>query len=163
MTTLRTQRGGFLLEALVGILIFTLGVLGLVALQARAVSYSSDAMFRGEAAYLANAHISKMWAHARATLTPRFDTAGQAEFDAFQQEVFARLPGASAIAGNPAVTIVQPPLNAGMVDPDPDMTNITLGANSTRVTVVVQWQVPGPEGTPAVVHNYTMTSLLGRN
>ena len=31
----RTQRGGFLLEALVGILIFTLGVLGLFALQAK--------------------------------------------------------------------------------------------------------------------------------
>ena len=160
MTTSRAQRGGFLLEALVGILIFTLGVLGLVALQARAVSYSSDAMFRGEAAYLANAHISKMWAHARGTLTPRFDTAGQPEFDAFQQEVFRLLPGASAIAGNPQVTVPQPPAGTGMVDP---LTGITLGANSTLVTVVVQWQVPGPEGTPAVVHNYTMTSLLGRN
>lgn len=162
MTTSRAQRGGFLLEALVGILIFTLGVLGLVALQARAVSYSSDAMFRGEAAYLANAHISKMWAHARGTLTPRFDTAGQPEFDAFQQELFARLPGASdaALAPNPVVTVVQPPPGTGMVDPG---TGITLGANSTLVTVLVRWQVPGPEGTPPVVHNYTMTSLLGRN
>ena len=46
----RTQRGGFLLEALVGILIFTLGVLGLLALQGRAIGYSSDAQYRGEAA-----------------------------------------------------------------------------------------------------------------
>jgi len=65
------QRGGFLLEALVGILIFTLGVLGLLGLQGRAIGYSSDAQYRGEAAYLANAYIAKMWAEQRTLLPAR--------------------------------------------------------------------------------------------
>ena len=64
------ERGGFLLEALVGILIFTLGVLGLVALQGRAIAYTSDAQYRGEAAYLANAYVAKMWADAGASARP---------------------------------------------------------------------------------------------
>lgn len=153
------QRGGFLLEALVGILIFTLGVLGLVGLQARAIGYSSDAQFRGEAAYLANAYVSKMWAHSRATLTPLFDSAGQPEYDAFQQAVF-RLPGAAAIVGNPTVTVVQPPPNAGIADAGG---GISLGPNSTLVTVVIQWEMPGAEGAAPMRHNYTMTSILGLN
>ena len=105
------ERGGFLLEALVGILIFTLGVIGLFALQARAIGYTSDVQYRGEAAYLANAYISKMWAMPRPTLTVLFDNAGEAEYDAFAAAVQLRLPGAAApaLAPNPTVTITQPP------------------------------------------------------
>ena len=36
----RTQSGAFLLEALIGILIFSLGVLGIVGLQARAIRFT---------------------------------------------------------------------------------------------------------------------------
>ena len=51
----RAQRGAFLIEALVAILIFSLGVLGLVALGGSAVSAQSDAQYRTEASSLADA------------------------------------------------------------------------------------------------------------
>ncbi|SEF28182.1 type IV pilus modification protein PilV [Variovorax sp. NFACC27] len=55
------QSGFALLEVLVSILIFSFGVLGLVGLQARAISLSTDAEDRNRAALLANDIASAMW------------------------------------------------------------------------------------------------------
>ena len=49
-----SQRGVFLIEALIGILVFSLGVLAMVALGTTTISAQSDAQYRTEAANLAN-------------------------------------------------------------------------------------------------------------
>jgi len=46
------QQGVFLLEALIGIVIFSIGLLTMIALQAKAISVQSDAQYRIEAANL---------------------------------------------------------------------------------------------------------------
>ena len=51
---LREQRGFFLIEALVAVLIFSLGILGMIAMGGKAVSAQSDARYRTMAANLAN-------------------------------------------------------------------------------------------------------------
>ena len=56
------QSGAYLLEALIGILIFSLGVLGIVGLQAASLRASSDAGLRAEAVFAANQYIGQMWA-----------------------------------------------------------------------------------------------------
>ncbi|MDX9995380.1 MAG: type IV pilus modification protein PilV [Rhodocyclaceae bacterium] len=48
------QRGVFLLEALIGIVIFSIGVLTMVALQAKSIEIQSDTQYRIEAANLAD-------------------------------------------------------------------------------------------------------------
>ena len=55
------QAGLALLEVLVSILLFSLGVLGLVGLQARAISLSVDAEDRNRAALIANEIATAMW------------------------------------------------------------------------------------------------------
>jgi type IV pilus assembly protein PilV len=49
-----SQAGSFLLEALIGIVIFALGALAMVALQANAITVQSDAEYRIEAASFAD-------------------------------------------------------------------------------------------------------------
>lgn len=49
-----SQQGVFLLEALIGILIFSVGILTLVALQAKSIEIQSDTQYRIEAANLAD-------------------------------------------------------------------------------------------------------------
>ncbi|MDN8614260.1 type IV pilus modification protein PilV [Variovorax ginsengisoli] len=55
------QNGVALLEVLVAILLFSFGILGLIGLQARAISYSTDAEDRNRAAMLANEIATTMW------------------------------------------------------------------------------------------------------
>lgn len=56
------QSGSALLEALIAILLFSFGVLGLVGLQANSMRLASDAKMRVDASYLANQQIGQMWA-----------------------------------------------------------------------------------------------------
>ena len=55
-----SRRGFFLIEAMVAILIFALGILGLVAMGGTAVSSQSDAQYRTEASSLADAIAGEM-------------------------------------------------------------------------------------------------------
>jgi type IV pilus assembly protein PilV len=57
----RPQRGVALIEALVSILIFSFGVLGLVGLEASAINFSVDAQDRNRAALFASDIASSMW------------------------------------------------------------------------------------------------------
>lgn len=50
----RQQQGFFLIEAMIAILIFTLGILGLIGMGSTAIAAQSDARFRTDAANLAN-------------------------------------------------------------------------------------------------------------
>ena len=49
----KNQKGVFLLEALIGIIIFSIGVLTMIALQTTAISVQADSQYRIEAANLA--------------------------------------------------------------------------------------------------------------
>ena len=50
-----------LLEGLIAIVIFSLGVLAIVGMQASMVRASSDAKYRVDASFLANQKIGQMW------------------------------------------------------------------------------------------------------
>ena len=63
----RASAGFTLIEVLISILIFSLGVLGTVALQARAAQFAEQNGDRSRAAVLANEMVSSMWAHQSAT------------------------------------------------------------------------------------------------
>lgn len=58
----QTQGGIMLLEALIAILIFSLGILALVGMQAATTKASGDAQYRTQASLLANELIGRMWA-----------------------------------------------------------------------------------------------------
>ncbi len=55
------QHGVFLLEALIAILIFAFGILGIVAMGASAINAQSDAQYRSEAASYASELVGQMW------------------------------------------------------------------------------------------------------
>lgn len=59
--SLRRQHGLSLVEVLVSILLFSLGILALVGLQASLSKNVTEAKLRSEAAFLANQLIGQMW------------------------------------------------------------------------------------------------------
>jgi len=135
------HRGSALLEALVAILIFSFGVLGLIGVLAASVRATNDARYRAEAANLANALIGDMWATAAAQLDPQFGTGG-AKLAAWQNLVARELPSASG-ANAPLVDLAQP----------------GLSTQSRSVVVTVFWQLPGE----SVRHQVLITSQIGKN
>lgn len=133
------QSGVILIEALVAILIFSVGILALVGLQAIAIKQSTDARYRTEAATLANELIAEMWVSDRttATLIANFATGGP-RYAAWANRVAATLPGGIA----PTVSIDP----AGTVLPG-------------RVLVTVQWRAPN-ESANAAAHNYRISAVI---
>ena len=63
-----TQGGSILLEALIAILLFSMGMLALAGVQAAAIKNAADAKNRAEASFLANQIIAQMWAENPANL-----------------------------------------------------------------------------------------------
>jgi type IV pilus assembly protein PilV len=57
----RTQHGMALLECLMALLIFSVGLLGLLGLEARVMNISTDSENRGRAAMIASEVASQMW------------------------------------------------------------------------------------------------------
>jgi type IV pilus assembly protein PilV len=58
----KSQQGVVLIEALIAILIFSLGVLAIVGLQANMIQNTAESKYRSEASYIAQARIGQMWA-----------------------------------------------------------------------------------------------------
>ena len=106
---INAQKGVFLLEALIAILIFSFGILGLVALQAVASQNSSDAENRTRASLLANDIVSQMWVN-KVTNTP-FTGLSSPDIAAWQTRVSNtnNLPSATgtvAMAGSVATVTI---------------------------------------------------------
>ena len=137
----RMQEGSALLEALVAILIFSFGVLGLIGILAGSIRATNDARYRAEAANLANAVIGDMWATAPAELNPQFGPDGP-RLIAWQGQVASLLPSASGD-------------NAPLID----LTQAGLSTQSRSVVVTVFWQLPGE----TVRHQVLVTAQIGKN
>jgi type IV pilus assembly protein PilV len=125
-----SQQGVMLLEALIGILIFSLGILALVAMQAVSVSSVSNARYRTEAAFLANDILGVAWVdRGKAGAGTRLDT--------------YRYPGGSAPALASWVSKVQATLPGSTTYPPTIAVSAIAGLTSGRqVTVTLQWRAP---------------------
>jgi type IV pilus assembly protein PilV len=149
------QQGVYLLEALIGILIFSLGILGIVGLQAQAMRFTNDSEYRAEAVYLANGLISQMWTDDRTQLKTKYDsTVGGIEYVNFKAKVVAALSGATFPPGSPDVLVDSPTAVDGVTAMPPAPSN-----TSSVVQVRIQWQLPGD----TTLHNYTTTGVIGQN
>lgn len=141
------ERGSVLLEALISILIFSIGILGLVAMQAAAIKNSIDAKYRSDASYLANQIIAQMWvdrtnldsySHYPSGTPCTFSGSAStnAQVTSWAAQAVALLPGAASSKTQIAIT-----------------TPIT-GTRQVKVTVC--WQSP-QETSP---HNFVATAQI---
>ncbi len=146
-TSLKWQHGSALLEALVAILIFSIGIIALMGLQAASIKNSIDAKYRADAAYLANQIIGQMWVNRSnidsythrpngAVCAPTGSDSTLADVTAWLAQTASALPGATSSKQQIIVTTPLP--------------------NTRLVTVAVCWQ--GPQETSA--HNFAATAQI---
>lgn len=113
--SLNKQRGVLLLEALIGLLIFSIGILALVAMQSAAISQVTDSKYRTEAAMLADRMIGTIWAN-KGNNIPALSSAWAYEISGGPTPLLPNATGANA----PTVVVA-----------------------GNQVTVTVKWQAPG--------------------
>jgi type IV pilus assembly protein PilV len=102
------QRGATLLEAMLGILIFSLGILALVGMQALAVKRVTEAKYRADASFLANQVIGEMWVNRTNLANYAYAGGGSppAVIANWVTSVQNGLPGITAAVNQPTVTVV---------------------------------------------------------
>ncbi len=142
---LEIQQGATLLEALVAILVFSIGIVGLLGLQAASAANASHAKFRADAGYLADQMIGHIWAD-RANIA-----------------LYNHYPGAGANACNPTgAASTNANVLAWLQDVATALPNATAArqqiavAAGNVVTVTVCWQAPGEAGP----HNFSETAQI---
>ena len=144
----RNSEGFTLLEALIALLVLSIGLLGLAALQARGLAYSHDAYVRSQATFLAYDIVERMRARRMQiadstqvpaamqayTVTPTAgnfcgtaaeDASANNEVYCWQQRVKATGPGSQGLP-NGQGTITQTAGAATATDPSDDIYQVTL-------------------------------------
>lgn len=121
-----------MIEVLLGILIFSIGILAMLGMQTLAMRATIDAKYRAEAGFLANEILGVMWGDP-ANLASYADgsCAATARCAVWRARVLNTLPGAIA----PSIVV-----------------------NNRSVQVIVQWQGPG-QTSPS---NHTMDAQVYR-
>jgi type IV pilus assembly protein PilV len=137
------QQGMTLIESMVAILIFSMGILALVGMYAAATSRTSDSQYRIEAANYANRIIGQIWASVDRSSAANLTTT----LSAFQHR-----PGdgncsfSGNVSAHAAVTQWVTDITAsgtGLPGADNTMQQIVVDtANANRVTVTVCWRAP---------------------
>jgi type IV pilus assembly protein PilV len=130
------QDGVVLIEALLGILIFSIGILALIGMQSVAVKNTTDARYRTEAAYLANSILSQMRLDmGNVVLYDDSNSGVYAPRTAWRNQVESLMPGVNIASSQrvPEIDIVPGPTYAGDTDPP------------SRVTVRIHWRQPGED------------------
>lgn len=130
MRSVKSQAGVMLIEALIGILIFSIGILALIGMQGAAMRNTTDAKYRSEAAFLATEIVGRMWIDIANIAKYDNDYASAYAFrDEWRTKVAATLPGVD-LAGATRPSIVRTVV-------------VVSGTNTNEVTVIIQWQQPG--------------------
>ena len=123
----RRPSGSTLVEGLLAIAVFSVGLVGLLTLLSGAMVDGANAQYRSEAGLLASDLVGRMWTgdRSRAGLQRRFGEPDSAEYDDWRRRVQAVLPGVTDAANAPQVRI----------------------GEQRDVTITLGWQAPG-EATP---------------
>ena len=141
------QTGSVILEALIAILIFSIGILALVGMQGTAINAVSDAKYRSTAGFLANQIVGTIWATRLNTINSNASNVMVATPD----PTFACNPCSSA-NGN---AYTRAWVASGVVAQLPNGTaSITI--SGAAVTVTVNWQPP----RAATVHRQVVSTLV---
>jgi type IV pilus assembly protein PilV len=157
--SMNRQRGVFLIEALIGILIFSIGILALVAIQASAISAQSDAQYRMEAAKRAEQITSQMWLNVSRTNAASVATS----LNTFQHQAtgsncnFSGTASTNTLVTDWVSTLTTAP--AALPGATTAMQQIvvdTTAAAYNKVTVTVCWKAP----TDAVARRHTVVTFV---
>ena len=149
------QRGSVMLEALIAVMIFAIGILGTIGLQVKIMSLSTDARYRTDATFLANQIIAQIWVDSISS------PAGQLVNSSYACGQTNNTPCSLNAGNGNAYTqdwVTQAHGADGVLPPYGNLTTCpsTIAMSGNQVTVTLQWKMP----QEAACHAYkSMTEI----
>ena len=147
------EHGIALIEALVALLVFSMGILAIIGMQATSVRASTDAKYRANATVLADQILGQMWA----------------------DQGVAQTNLANYVSGAANCTLVAPAANANLnawlntvastlPGAEPGRQRVQYDAATKQVTVTICWTTPSSiPGDPPTVHNHIVSARMNNN
>jgi len=145
------QTGSVILEALIAILIFSIGILALVGMQATAINNVADSKYRSSAGFLANQIVGTIWA----TRLNSINSNASNVMAATPDPTFACNP-CTAANGN---AYTQAWFVSGVQASLPNASGVnapTIAISGAQVTVTVNWQPP----RATVPHRHVVSTFI---
>lgn len=140
----KSERGVVLLEALVSILIFSIGVLGLISMQAAAIGASTEAKNRADAAVLANYLIGRLAVS---------DPASAANYAHRPTGPVCAPTGSDST--DPGILDWLADVNSTLPDAASSKQQIVVDTSNNLVTVAICWQPSGGS-----MHQHVVTTQM---
>lgn len=143
------QTGAVLMEALVSILIFSIGIIALIALQGISIKNSIDAKYRADASYFTNQIIAQMWVD-----RPNIDS-----YANYATSVTSDCTPGGTASSLANVTVWATQLASALPGADATKQSIIITTPLTgvkQVTVMVCWKAP----QSTVTNNFVATAQI---
>jgi type IV pilus assembly protein PilV len=122
------QKGAALIEALIAIIVFSIGIVGLMGIQAASVGAVSDTKIRQEASNVTQQLVGEMWS----TLLRKND--GQPDLT-YLASAYASPSGSAFVKWRDSAVYTRLP-KSNTIPPT------VLIANNGEITITVSWQTP---------------------
>lgn len=140
-----SERGVTLIDALVALLLFSLGILGLMGAQSAAIQTASQSRYRAIAAVQAETLVSRMWLSDRTAATLQASFAGGSSGSK-----------GSGSSGGTGYTVWKEGLDdSGLPNVSATVSFATVNSSSLA-TVQISWTAPGE----TTAHTYTSVTQL---
>jgi type IV pilus assembly protein PilV len=128
-----SQQGVMLIEALIAILLFSTGILAMIAMQGLAISYAADAKYRSDAAFLANELVGQIWVDRTKIEDYKYPGGAAPALASWKTKLDAALPGTAA---NPPV--------------------VAIDTATGTVDITIKWQAPSADSA----RNYRSIAIV---
>ena len=132
---LMKQRGSILIEGLISVLIFSVGVLALIGMQAVAIKNAAQAQYRNDAGLLASQILSQIQVDQNNITNYATDQGSYAPKDAWLEHVANTLPNGNAV-----------------------ITYVDTAASPRLITITLNWRAPNEPSTDT--HQYLISASV---
>ena len=155
------QRGVMLIEALIAILIFSIGILAVVGMQGAAIKNVTDSRSRSEAAFLASELLAQMWVDQ--SITPLGANTSNVTVNNYDYQGSGGIPPRLGTISPPSgwigrvATKLPGATQAGVL---PKVTITNAASSGADVKIELFWQLPEEAALGLPPHTYVVITTI---
>jgi type IV pilus assembly protein PilV len=155
------EEGVMLIEALIAILIFSIGILAVVGMQATAIKNATESKHRSEAAFLAQALLAQMWIDQSISPPPNQVNTSNVTVANYNYPGSGSVPARlGTISPSPTGWIGRVTTLPGATNALPKVTITNATPSGATVKIEIFWQLPEEATLGLPPHSHTVVASI---